>query len=110
MTGTITLAQVQAAVARHWAVPLCALLGRPRRAAHVEARSVALWLAVGLTGLGTETIGRAMGCKGAAVARAVAAVQERLGDDVAFNELVHAVERELLDAAEREAALRRRAA
>lgn len=106
----ISLLQVQAEVVRHWNVPLAALLGRTRSAAATEARQVALWLACGLTGLDTGAIGRAMNCNSSAVARAVAAVMERLGQDAEFNALVHALETRLRDAAEREAAVRRRAA
>lgn len=110
MSARITLLQVLSEVVRHWNVPLPALLGRTRNAPATEARSVAMWLALGLTELSVEAIGRAMNSKPTAVARAVSAVQERLGQDAAFNELVHAMERRLRDAAEREAALRRRAA
>lgn len=104
MRGVPTSA-IAVAVARVWGVRPSLLYARPPNRRVAEAREVALWLAVGISGLSLVEIARIMRCKPDAVARATAVVQLDVRGVPAFAGTCYAIERELLDALDaREAA------
>ena len=102
----VPLAAIVVAAASAWRVRPMSLLYDRSRTRHVAmAREVALWLAVGISGLTIVEIAHRMRCAPAAVARATAEVQRDVRALPAFAATCYAIERELLDALDaREAA------
>lgn len=101
----VPLAVIVATTASAWGVRPSLICDRPRNRRVAEAREVALWLAVGISGLSLAQIARRMQCTPDAVARATSYVQRRVHAEPAFAAACYAIERTLLDALDaREAA------